>query len=357
MKDPYKDRLDAVRRATASSLDTGKSSKSGFWEKNWRFFKYMLSLNDDDLRMIRFHASLLSEDHPLKYWVLDRSHGADRIPMIQAYQRYTDGLGEAYRIGEPRIEAAPEQHGVLFEGRIVNDDILRYQAVISNLATLGVFDHLAARNKRLAMLEVGGGYGGLAFQIAKIVRNVSYVLIDNPEALFLAGAYLALNHPTARIYLFDEATCTKAHFRDSFEEYDYLLVPDFALSELKAVDFDLFLNLMSFQEMSEKQIDAYLSFAADRCRGFLYSENFYKVPTNRELAGTVEEHLARYFRLFPSLGEYEDPRYGDSYKGDWYQQLKVFVGRSKRRDPEYTLNGYLKILGGTFRLSADGVVL
>ena len=218
------------------------------------------------------------------------------------------------------------RHGQL----IINRDILRYQAAVSNVVTSGI----AARfPNRPMIVEVGGSYGGLALQFSRAF-NARCVLIDNPEMLFVAGAYLIQNAPDKSI----------AYTAD-LDDWDFLLLPDFAISSINGINGDLFVSLMSLQEMTTAQIHAYLAFAQRNFR-FFYGENFYRTPDNTELPETVEMLACQYFQLFPPREFYNRDEFGEAFKGDSYQQLKTFVGIRLGDAMQLPDSAYVRILGG-----------
>ncbi len=140
-------------------------------------------------------------------------------------------------------------------GIIVNHDTLVYQERITLLHMLGLFRFLEAHitEKGVArVLEVGGGYGALAYYIKKSFPNVAYTICDLPESLSMAAGYLAVARPDLETHL---ASMTSPE-TDALDRFHFL--PNYVLPELAHdLRFDLVINTLSLSEMSVRQIERY----------------------------------------------------------------------------------------------------
>jgi hypothetical protein len=339
MNDIQRSLLATLRRQVRRWLEKRSGEENKMWRESWVFLRYIFDLQDQDIELIELHASFVAGKHPFIWWYLDANVRPDQTEVAVAYQRLTKDIPSQLCIGAPPLKNFPRQNGILLGSRIVNTDIVRFQSAISNLFTMGILSDLKIKDRPVIM-EVGCGFGGLAFQFSKILDKMTYVLVDIPEALFLAGAYLIVNHPDAKIYIYDD-DFSQDFFAENHQKYDYMLIPDFALSACKGkVGLDLFINMASFQEMTEKAIEDYARFAADQCTGFLYSDNGSKHPHNELIVSSVEDILGGYFELVPKADVY----------GETYQESKVFLGRSKKSKGTLYLKGYIKILSGKARI-------
>ena len=90
-------------------------------------------------------------------------------------------------------------------GRFVNIDVLRYQRVVNPLYRRGILSDLSSPEpqQRNSILEIGGGYGGIAHHLSNILGNVVYVIVDLPETLLFSAAYLSLHNPDKRVYVYN----------------------------------------------------------------------------------------------------------------------------------------------------------
>jgi hypothetical protein len=157
--------------------------------------------------------------------------------------------------------------------------------VVSTLYRHGVLSKSSdAGGKRCYVLEVGGGYGGLAHHLSKICLNSTYVIVDLPETLLFSASYLTLLNPHKKIYIYDSNEFPGFVQNDDMGSYDFVLLPNYMLRSLTRSRFDLVLNIASLQEMRTSQVEVYLDFIQQVCSGVFYSWNANCHPRNRELS-------------------------------------------------------------------------
>ena len=234
-----------------------------------------------------------------------------------------------------------------WRGRIINADITRYQSCVSNLHSMGVLDHIKKGSRRGAVLEIGGGYGGLAHGLGnRVTANATYVVLDLPEMLLFSGGYLIANNPDKKIYVYDPETFTPEFVREGIKQFDYALLPNYKVSELAALrDLKLVINMQSFQEMTPAQIREYLTFAAEQLDGFLYSDNVDCHPYNDELKGSsVSQELFEKFLILPPPVFYDGrPTAGQP----WYYRAYLGVPRVPGRQfPPLPATAKMRVISG-----------
>jgi hypothetical protein len=154
---------------------------------------------------------------------------------------------------------------------LVNKNTIRSYAIIKTLHEKGIIQALRSSDAPVVM-EIGAGYGGLAYHLSRIVRKAKYVIVDLPETLLFAAAYLTIACPERSLYLYDSKDIRAASSSD-FAQYDFVLLPNYGLQYLNNLRFHLAINVGSFQEMNCEQLDAYLDFLKPRLSGVLYSQN------------------------------------------------------------------------------------
>jgi hypothetical protein len=131
-----------------------------------------------------------------------------------------------------------------------------------DLGSLIDFLHISAfmrfGDKKLTLLEIGGGYGRLAEFLPLITgSDFFYINIDAaPVSLMYCHEYLRARFPdkTTRMFRPDA----------SMEDCDFLLVPSWHADALPKTAFDLALNIESMQEMNQGLVDYYISFLDER---------------------------------------------------------------------------------------------
>ncbi len=151
-----------------------------------------------------------------------------------------DDLDEA-RVGNP--------WGYDVDGRLVVEPAFEYHTLALRIRDL------VADVARPVILEIGGGFGGLARQILRLVPGVRYVGLDLPENVIIQSWYLTRSLSDRRIG-FDEID--KANQQD-LTEVDALILPNWALADLRLSRLDVVVNVHSFGEMDCSTLEAYFA--------------------------------------------------------------------------------------------------
>lgn len=259
------------RAATVPPGDPARPSR--YWSDFCDAFRYMLDLSPESLAGLRTHTYHLTGDNYQTYYFGDRSAFlAYWGPWLSA-----EGLPPAHVLAEPDDGIGHR----LDSGRFVSQDVARFQRCVATLSRNGLLDPPPTGGPT-RVIEIGGGYGGLALHLSRILGEVRYAIVDLPEVLLFSAAYLAMQAPGRSIYLHDPAA--PADLGD-LDRFDFVLLPDYRLDALASSRFDLAINVASMQEMRPEQVTRYLDFLATTCRGTFYSCNRDRQNRNEELAG------------------------------------------------------------------------
>jgi hypothetical protein len=105
---------------------------------------------------------------------------------------------------------------------------------------------------RATVVEVGGGFGDMAWYLLRDEPRVTYINFDLPETIALASYYLVKAFPEKNFLLYGEDELNPA----SFSQADVVLMPAFALAEFPEESADLtfcshLLSDLSPQAMTE----------------------------------------------------------------------------------------------------------
>jgi hypothetical protein len=283
--------LDEIQRKVRAMLAERQQSiqdgpfrrPSAYWTDFTSFFDYMGDLSPRSLAKVRLHTYHLTGDNYQTYYFGNRRGFLDFYGPWLA----TDGLPAEHVLSEP-------EDGIGFrleDGRFVSTDIARFQRSIATLSRKGILDELTLLNFPSRIVEIGGGYGGLALHLSGILKSCRYVLVDLPETLVFSAAYLVLQAPAKRLYLYDPVDPLDAKTLACF---DFVLLPDYRLDALIDFEFDLAINVASMQEMRVDQIERYLDFIRKTCRGVFYTCNRDRQNRNDELPSLFDLMGARF---------------------------------------------------------------
>lgn len=142
-------------------------------------------------------------------------------------------------------------------GSVVNHDTYAYQERLILLHETGMIDwlHRNVQSKgNINILEIGAGYGGLAYQLKRIFPQANYYICDIPESLLFSALYLQIACPEYQHTIYDGIN--KSLLRD---DSGFKYIPNFMFDDLVSakIKIDLAINTLSFSKMTEKQVRYY----------------------------------------------------------------------------------------------------
>jgi len=121
-------------------------------------------------------------------------------------------------------------------------------------------------------------------------KNCTYVLIDLPEINLISSYYLTSHFPNKKFLLYEEY---KKNEENKIEDYDFVILPPWALP--KNIKFDFSINIRSMMEMNTETINKYFKYIQENLAedGYFFNVNryftdgndynfyFYKFPYNK----------------------------------------------------------------------------
>ena len=236
--------------ARRDARPAGVLAPSDYWKDYNAFSSYIRSLPDEELAHIRRHTWHLTGD---KYTTYHSISGRKRREIIAQYE------AELPRLGDFRPQEPANGIGVDTPYGRLNSGILRYSVVLGDLIASGLLDRQAPRR----VLELGGGYGGLALLCLQFNPRIAYVICDLEESLFVQGVFLSQHLGDDKVKLGEPAEFLPGHVH---------LVPQTRADALEKLRFDLAINQQSMQEMTTAQVERYCQIL-EKCAARFYSCN------------------------------------------------------------------------------------
>ena len=118
------------------------------------------------------------------------------------------------------------------------------------------------------VLELGGGFGGMAYYLLRDFPGVKYIGVDLPENAALQAYYLMSHFPDLNIKLWNEPGVG-----DVAKDYDVYIMPNFAIHTLKDNSVNLSFNSYSLAEMSIESINNYIKIICSITKKYIYHLN------------------------------------------------------------------------------------
>ncbi len=154
-------------------------------------------------------------------------------------------------------------------------------------------NHKSRQNTNIFILEIGGGYGGLAYKIKRLFPNTTCILLDLPETNFISNYYIKNLEPKAKILNLEKLLKKKnvntvknlSIKGKDLLQYDYVILPGYLLENFSERFIDFFINTRSFMEMNLKTINFYFSNIQKLISptGQFYCVNRYKKSTSGDI--------------------------------------------------------------------------
>ena len=190
-----------------------------------------------------------------------RIHGLF-LALLWEYVARRDRRGLLARLEEPELG---DPVVARYRGRRISQDLGNsvYEFYSATAALPG--GELGPRG----VLELGGGYGRVAWVFLEEFPDARYVLCDIPPALAVAQRYLTElfgDRPTFGFRHFDRYDEVAAELAQAKIVF---LTPN-QLELIEPLGVELFLNISSLHEMRPEQIDYYLRQADRHTNGFAY---------------------------------------------------------------------------------------
>jgi SAM-dependent methyltransferase len=170
------------------------------------------------------------------------------MDSIHRYELWRSLVGKSQSITDLAAPEIGNPYGMYFDDTLVNCGfyIPYYAQLIGRLTR--------SRGRR-TVLELGGGYGGLAYFLLRTQANLTYLDFDLPENMALTAHYLLSAFPEKKILLFGEAELGP----EVLGNYDAIIQPSFEIGKIANRSVDLAFNSYSLAEMSADTIRLFIS--------------------------------------------------------------------------------------------------
>lgn len=199
-----------------------------------------------------------------------RFYLSDVLHRLEYWAEQTDGRFAVRDLAGPDVG---NPFGAFIEGTLIRSGIEYHHYCahrIIDLLEVLQGDSLAAlpHAAEATVVEVGGGFGDMAYYLLRDHPRVTYVNLDLPETIALASYYLLKAFPERRFLLYGEDEITA----DSISRADVVLMPVFALTTLPNEWADLTFCSHLLSDLTPAAMNEYIEGISRSTRdSFLYA--------------------------------------------------------------------------------------
>lgn len=309
-----------------------ENKPSHYWEEELQGFQYMLDASPIIIEKLRHHTYHLTGIHEYTY----RKHHQHLVKPTATKLKLLQKLDQS----RLQVFESPTMGGFghNINGNLYNTDTLKFYECLIALDKSGIITQL--KNKKSTILEIGAGWGGFAYQLKRICPNITYIIVDLPMSLLFSSTYLSAVFPSSKSLFITEKKELK---KIQTEKFDFIYIPHYLWADLNILPPDLIVNMVSFQEMTTKQVDSYVK-KSSKWGSTLYSLNRDRSPHNRQLT-SVSTIINKYYNtkkidlLNIDYNEFRFPIYSKLLL------LKSILPKSRKSQELSNLYKYKHLLG------------
>jgi putative sugar O-methyltransferase len=185
------------------------------------------------------------------------------------YQRIEalDRFGFLKEASEPAVGGT--RHQVSIHGRPVSLDFLR--SVEEAYAILEAWETSGRTGAPRLFVELGAGYGRLAYVVRKLFKGSTYVILDLPEALLCSSSWLERVLP-GEVQPYEASRSEARITRDRLLSMPVWTLGAQRIEALENDVADVFVNIFSFAEMPPAAIANYFAHVDRLTTGIFYTK-------------------------------------------------------------------------------------
>ncbi|MFC0167421.1 putative sugar O-methyltransferase [Pseudoduganella danionis] len=191
--------------------------------------------------------------------------------VMHRMQIWLASMGKTHKLEALQTPLVGNPYGFYIDGQFFRAgvDYQHYYATI--------ISRLIRSKQHKTVLELGGGFGGLGHFLMRDNPDLTYIDVDLPENMALSAYYLLAGCPDKKVALYGEIDLATA----DLSQYDAVVLPNFAMAELKDDSVDMAFNSYSLAEMSLNNVANYVRQFSRLSRKFIYHINHTAIPPVR----------------------------------------------------------------------------
>jgi hypothetical protein len=196
--------------------------------------------------------------------------------------------------------------GYVRGGERYNADTLQYFEALIALQDAAILQEFNGGERRLVW-EIGGGWGGFAYQFKTACPHVTYLITAVPELFLVSAVYLMTAFPAASCRFFDPAAPIAAWHE--WQNADFIFAPEGALADAAPPPIELTLDVMTLGRMTAGRIAAHAQRAFDFESRYFYAMLPADETASSGVASPIRQAVERLYwpHVMPPRGEQGKP--------------------------------------------------
>jgi len=131
-----------------------------------------------------------------------------------------------------------------------------------------IINKYITKDKHNILIDLGGGYGKLAYYCLRNLKKYTFIDFDIPETLTLATYYLSKSFPEKKVFLYGDEKLNNINIKD----YDLIFLPPWEIEKIRNDSVELVINRNSLGEMDQAAAKNYINHI-HRITKYFFSSN------------------------------------------------------------------------------------
>lgn len=216
------------------------------------------------------------EDQTLNHWFSAFKPTHKKYYFYALWMLYTRlKERDTYKLLDKTAPSASDKQGIAIE---VGGKLLSWDYLISMESIISMVEHYPQiLTEKLVIVDLGAGWGRMGYLLKQINPQITYIICDIPVSLMVAQHYLPHVLPNEKVFRYannkNRTSFTHEYFTNNTGLH-FLGSQDLKKFEAKSIDF--FINIASFQEMTQEQVNTYFEIIGKITRKAVYLEQRYQ---------------------------------------------------------------------------------
>jgi putative sugar O-methyltransferase len=164
-----------------------------------------------------------------------------------------------------------------FEGNLISWDLLI--SIDTVYSIYEVRDNLLT--EPVVILDLGAGWGRIGYVLKMANPQCTYVICDLPEALMVSSTYLPRLLPHETVYRYPQNGAAIELSRSELLQPSIRFYGTHHLPTFQDKSIDVLINIGSFQEMTQRQVEEYFAVVDRKVKGTFYTLQLWESGTHK----------------------------------------------------------------------------